>query len=93
MEDKVRILQRLGWNVPSQQQQAMKFHFSLNPVKRADMITDLMNDTFKIQIQLTMLTLYRYVALRQIDVVNLALLGVMRLFLVWFSIQLLKVII
>ena len=48
MEDEVRILERLGLDVPSQQQQAMRFLFSLDPVKHADMITDLKNDALKI---------------------------------------------
>ena len=55
IEDKVKILDRLGLDVPFQQQQAMIFRFSLNPVKHADMITDLKNDALKIQILLTLL--------------------------------------
>ena len=57
MEDKVRILLRLGLDVPSQQQQAMRFLFSLDPVQHADMIADLKNDALNIQILLTLLIL------------------------------------
>ena len=47
IEGKVRILLRLGFDVPSLQQQAMRFLLSLDSVKHADMIADLKNDALK----------------------------------------------
>ena len=44
MENKVRILQWLGLDVPCQPWQAMRFLFFLGPIKNADMIADLKND-------------------------------------------------
>ena len=64
MKDKVRILLRLGLDVPFQQQQAIRFLFSLDPVKHADMIVDLKSDALKNQILLTLLILYLCVTLR-----------------------------
>ena len=46
MEGKVRILERPGFGVPSQQQ-VMRLLFSLDPVKHADMFIDVKNDALK----------------------------------------------
>ena len=57
-------------------------HFYMDFIKHVDMMVDLKNDALKIQILLTLLALYRYVSLRQIDVANLVLLGIVLLLLV-----------
>ena len=65
----------------------MRYLVSLDPVKHADMMANLKNDEFKIQILLTLLTSYRCVTLRQIAVANLALLRIMLPLLLWFTIR------
>ena len=86
IEDKIRILEILGLDIPSQQQQAMRFLFSLDPVKRADMTTDLKNDELKNPDTTYPVDLVSMCDLRQINVVNLFLLEVKSQHWMWFLI-------
>ena len=88
MKDKVRILLRLGLEVPSQQEQAMRFLFSLDPAKHADIIYRMM--LLKIQILLTQLILYRCATLRQIGVENPLPLKIKSQLMMWVLILLVK---
>jgi hypothetical protein len=44
MEDKIKVIESLGLEVPTQQQQAIRFLNSLDPTKHSDMLADLKND-------------------------------------------------
>ena len=56
MEDTLKVMDRLGIELPSPQQQAMRYLRSLDKSKHGHMIATLKNDALKTQIQLTLWT-------------------------------------